>query len=70
MQRLFLRCRPARRRLDQAADGRVVMRLNDLVEVESHANVDVPCAGWGLKDQFLKGRPHEELPIPRRTWSG
>jgi hypothetical protein len=31
------------------------MRPDDLVEVESHANLDVPCASWGLTDQFLKG---------------
>ena len=39
------------------------MRLDDLVEVESHANLDVPCASWCLPNQFLKGHPHEELPI-------
>jgi hypothetical protein len=31
------------------------MRLDDLVEVESHADLDVPCASWGLTDQFMKG---------------
>jgi hypothetical protein len=30
------------------------MRLDDLVEVESHADLDVPCASWGLTDPFLK----------------
>jgi hypothetical protein len=30
------------------------MRLDDLVDVESHANLDVPCASSGSTDQ-LKG---------------
>lgn len=33
------------------------MRLDDLVEVESRANLDVPCDSWGLTDQFLRGVP-------------
>jgi len=45
------------------------MRLDDLVGVESHANLDVPCASWGLTNQFLKGRPQEELPILCLSWS-
>jgi hypothetical protein len=45
------------------------MRLDDLVEVESHANLDVPCASSGSTDQ-LKGRPPEELPILCHTSLG
>src|SRR5258708_37778581 len=35
------------------------MRLDDFVEVESLANLDVQWAPCDLIDQFLKGGPHE-----------
>jgi hypothetical protein len=33
------------------------IRLDDLVEVESRANLDVPCDSGGVADQFLWGVP-------------
>src|SRR5258708_24567562 len=35
------------------------MRLDDFVEVEGLANLDVQCGPCDLIDQFLKGCPHE-----------
>jgi hypothetical protein len=32
-----------------------VIRLDNLVEVESHANLDVPCASWGLATSSPEG---------------